>query len=78
MYRKIEAYLKQWKLSANRKPMLLRGARQVGKTFIIDKFGSENYDYYLKINLEQDTNLHHVFENSKPSLHSHKISPLQF
>ena len=43
MYRKIMRNLIEWKNSKERKPLILRGARQVGKTYIIKQFGKENY-----------------------------------
>ncbi len=66
MYRKIEHYLVEWKSGSYRKPLVVRGARQVGKTFTIEKFAKENFKHYLKINLEQERNLQHVFENLQP------------
>ena len=66
MYRKIEKYLADWKTSLYRKPLILRGARQVGKTYTIEKFAKENFKHFLKINLEQDRNLQHVFESLNP------------
>lgn len=66
MYRKIEKYLAEWKTDPYRKPLVLRGARQVGKTYTVEKFGKENFKYYLKINLEQESNLLRIFENLNP------------
>lgn len=66
MYRKIELHLADWKVSPYRKPMILRGARQVGKTYTIEKFAKENFSYFLKVNLEQDRNLKQVFESLQP------------
>jgi hypothetical protein len=51
--RTIENSLKSWKNSNIRKPLILRGARQVGKTSIIRKFGRENFDQVIEINLEK-------------------------
>jgi len=51
--RTIENSLKSWKDSNIRKPLILRGARQVGKTSIIRKFGRENFDQVIEINLEK-------------------------
>lgn len=48
---KIEA-LKSWKSSANRKPLVLRGARQVGKTTLVKNF-AENYTQFIYLNLEK-------------------------
>ena len=50
--RKIESELFKWKNSKNRKPVILRGARQVGKTFIVNHF-SNNYGDYIEVNLER-------------------------
>lgn len=53
--RKIEEDLKKWKISTIRKPLILRGARQVGKTSVVRKFASECFDNLVEINLEQDS-----------------------
>ena len=45
--------LTEWSKRENRKPLVLRGARQVGKTTLIDQF-SKQYDSYIKLNLEQN------------------------
>ncbi len=66
MHREIEKYLLDWKNNPRRKPLIIRGARQVGKTYTIDKFAKENYKNYLKINLEQDIKLKTIFENNNP------------
>ncbi len=50
--RKIESELLHWKNAANRKPIVLRGARQVGKTFVVNRF-AENFDHFVDINLER-------------------------
>ncbi len=51
MKRRIEKKLDDWKRSKRRKPLLIRGARQVGKTYIVRKFG-EKYKSYVEINFE--------------------------
>ena len=51
LHRKVYNQLVKWKNSNHRKPLLLRGARQVGKTTIIDQFSSE-FSHYVKLNLE--------------------------
>lgn len=48
--RKIDIYLKEWKNSNNRKPLIIKGARQIGKTTSIEKFGRENYKSFIEIN----------------------------
>ena len=50
--RKIEAELMRWKKTANRKPIVLRGARQVGKTFVVNQF-AKTFDHFIDINLER-------------------------
>ena len=52
MKRKITDQLIRWKNSSDRKPMILNGARQVGKTFILREFGKEHYQNTIYINLE--------------------------
>lgn len=51
--RDIEQKLKDWKDSSIRKPLILRGARQVGKTSIVRKFAGDNYEDFIEINLEK-------------------------
>ena len=65
MDRKIMNNLIKWKNDKNRKPLILRGARQVGKTYIIKKFGNENYEGVAYFNFDHDTELYNLFENTK-------------
>ena len=76
MKRLIEPYLQEWKTSPRRKPMIIRGARQVGKTYTIDKFGKENFKYYLKVNPELNSNIKSVFQNKNPQLIVNELSAL--
>ncbi len=50
--RRLLAYLLKWKERANRKPLVVRGARQVGKSTLVKQFG-ETYPYFISINLEK-------------------------
>ncbi len=50
--REVAHYLKQWKSSNNRKPLIIRGARQVGKTTLIRSF-ARNYEHAITLNLEK-------------------------
>lgn len=50
--RSFEEYLKRWKLSSTRKPLILRGARQVGKTTLIREF-AQTYTHAIVLNLEK-------------------------
>lgn len=63
MKRLIDQELKNWKASANRKSLILRGARQVGKTFSVRKLGKTYVDFH-EINLEKRTDLHSIFEKN--------------
>jgi uncharacterized protein len=63
MRRKIEEELKIWKDSKKPKPLLLRGARQVGKTFTVEKFGKESFENLIVINFEEDASFISIFEN---------------
>lgn len=53
-FRQIEVELEKWAAKKGRKPLILRGARQVGKTTVIHKFG-EKFDNYLYVNLEKSS-----------------------
>lgn len=64
MERKIDNQLLQWKNSNNRKPLLLKGARQVGKTWSLLNFGKNHYKNILYINLESNKELQAVFERN--------------
>lgn len=54
--RKIETYLAEWKKSETRKPLVIKGMRQCGKTYIVRKFANENYENVVYVNfiLEPD------------------------
>ena len=52
MKRKITNTLVEWKDSKNRKPLIVNGARQIGKTYIINEFGNTNFSNLVYINLE--------------------------
>ena len=65
MYRNIMEELIKWKQNKERKPLILRGARQVGKTYIIKQFGKENYDGVAYFNFDHDIALQNMFENTK-------------
>jgi len=58
----------KWKHSPTRKPLILRGARQVGKTYLLKSFGQNEYASYAYLNFEIDPNLKGLFtQNLKPS-----------
>jgi len=61
MKRLIEDELLAWKDSRFRKALIVRGARQVGKTFSIEKFGRDHFEDVLVVDLEKHRNWHHIF-----------------
>ncbi|MBQ2994898.1 MAG: ATP-binding protein [Peptococcaceae bacterium] len=62
MYRKIIEYLAAWKNSPHRKPLILQGARQVGKTYSILEFGRTYYENVVYFNFETNPKLNATFE----------------
>ena len=83
MHRDIEKELIRWKNQVNHLPILLRGARQVGKSYIVEKFGREHFDNLLVINFELQPELKTCFSSLNPKdilknlnlLMRHKIEP---
>ena len=63
MYRTIFEHLIDWKKQSKRKVMLVRGARQVGKTYIIRELG-KTFDNFLEINFEKDTDVRLLFDKN--------------
>ncbi|MCD4793018.1 MAG: ATP-binding protein [Bacteroidales bacterium] len=61
MKRTLYHKLLKWKQSKNRKPLLLQGARQVGKTYLINQFGKSEYKNLVYLNFEQTPNLETLF-----------------
>lgn len=67
MYRKIMSFLESWKESEYRKPLILQGARQVGKTYSILEFGRTHYENVAYFNFETNPKLSETFaENISP------------
>ena len=66
MERKIYKELLAWKRSPERKPLILQGARQVGKTYIVNFFAGKEYSNSIYCNFEKDTGLHDIFKNLNP------------
>ncbi len=65
MQRFILKKLIEWKESKYRKPLILKGARQVGKTYILKQFGKENYEGVAYFNFDHDEDLYNLFQNTK-------------
>lgn len=64
MQRQIEEDVLNWKNSSRRKPLIVRGARQVGKTWLIENFLAGHFEDFAKIDLEERLDLHIHFEGS--------------
>lgn len=62
--RLIDIELKKWSEGEHRKPLLLRGARQVGKTSAVRHLG-EKFKYYVEIDLNDQKELHALFEQGR-------------
>lgn len=68
MYRKIMTYLSEWKENPYRKPLILQGARQVGKTYALLEFGRNHYENVVYLNFETNEKLFRTFqEDIRPS-----------
>lgn len=65
MQRFIMKNLINWKNSNSRKPLVLKGARQVGKTYILKEFGKNNYYDFVYFNFDHDDGLAELFKNTK-------------
>ena len=55
----------KWKNDTERKPMVLRGARQVGKTWLMKEFGRTNYKSFVYFNFDEEDELKSIFESNK-------------
>lgn len=64
MYRKLIEQLKRWKNSKNRKPMIIRGARQVGKTWLMKEFGRTCYQHSVYISMDENEIMEGVFRDA--------------
>ena len=62
MKRKVYNELIEWKNSPNRKPLILSGARQVGKTWLMKELGKNEYKNYVYLNFDLDDRLENLFE----------------
>lgn len=65
MKRNAVSELIRWKNSPDRKPLVIRGARQVGKTWIMKEFGRSCYDSYVYFNFDEEDQLKSVFKRNK-------------
>ena len=63
--RNIQQSLIEWKTSASRKPLVLKGARQVGKTWLLKDFGEKEFENVAYFNFEEQPELNQFFANTK-------------
>ena len=64
MYRTALKQLQKWKARKNRKPLIIRGARQVGKTWLMREFGSTSYRDVVYINFDNNERMKLLFEGN--------------
>lgn len=64
MKRKMTDFLRSWKADPRKKGLVIVGARQIGKTYVVDEFGRSEYDHYLKIDLDGSESSRRVFRRS--------------
>lgn len=67
MDRELSQHLQTWRNKPVHLPLLLRGARQVGKTFLVEQFGQAHFDNFISINFEAEPEYCTCFETLKPN-----------
>ena len=65
MNRHLLTEIRQWKERAYRKPLLLQGARQVGKSWILQEAGRQMFDNYVRIDFDRERDMHSLFASTK-------------
>ena len=66
MFRKLDKSIEEWANRTNRHPLVLRGARQVGKTYLVRALAKRRFKTYLELNFEQDETLSTLFASKRP------------
>src|SRR3990167_5200661 len=66
MYRQVLSELLAWKDAPTRKPLILRGARQIGKSYIVKQFGEKYFDHYIEVNFEFEPKYKGCFNSLDP------------
>ncbi len=77
MRRGAEQFLTEWRGRPGRKPLVLRGARQVGKTYLVENWGAQNFKSVLKVDLERERDLHGLFSQPDPKRLLEELSLLK-
>ena len=62
--RNIDDFLIEWKSDKDRLPLIVKGARQIGKTNAIRNFGENNYDVFIEINFALEPEFKSIFERT--------------
>lgn len=62
--RKITTLLEQWRANKHQECLLIKGARQVGKSYAVERFGERAYRHFIKIDFILEPGLREVFEGS--------------
>ena len=62
MFRQIEGQLEAWRISMGRKPLILKGARQVGKTYLLKEWGAKSFDKAHYVNFEKNPDAIKIFD----------------
>jgi predicted AAA+ superfamily ATPase len=65
MYRRVFEELQAWKRSSRRKPLVLKGARQVGKTWLMNEFARQSYEDSVYISFDKDADAAKIFDETK-------------
>ncbi len=66
MYRLSLTYLNNWKINSDRKPLIIRGARQIGKSYLVKEFGQQSFSHMIVIDFEKDSHLKELFVSNSP------------
>ena len=67
MHRDVYNNLLIWKNDTDKKPLIIEGARQIGKTFIVNEFAKNEYNSSIYINFEMDKNWESIFDTLNPN-----------
>ncbi|MCH2204854.1 MAG: AAA family ATPase [Lentisphaerales bacterium] len=62
MQREAIVYLQEWRQRSSRRPLIIRGARQVGKSWLAKQFGRENFQNFIETNFDEKQQLDRIFE----------------
>lgn len=60
--RKLYQSVLDWKKKKDKECLLIKGARQIGKTYLIEEIGKNEYQHFIEINFEQRPELRHIFD----------------